>query len=186
MDKFSRWNNPGFGFNLSDAFSSLVPNSTSRHLMYSISTRRATADHCHWVEHLQTVFTSQCVALDRSVLGVDCSALPPSWVTKIILTRTPRNASLFLQGWSLDQMESRARSARLFGIGNPQGRQKPRRPSLPGRLSLRRWLPHPTPIPDQRIVLRTWKTSAALHGLSYIPPLLTIRRTPRKHNEFPC
>ena len=119
--------------------------------------------------------------------AVTCSAqLSSPWATKSPLPRTRQEASLCLRGWSSGQTESRVRSARLFGTGDRRERPKLRKLPPLGPLRPRQSLLQQTPIPDQRIVLRTWKTLVALHGLSSTQPLLTTRRSPRLPNEHPC
>ena len=111
---------------------------------------------------------------------------PPRWATQTLPPRTHQRASLCLQEWSSGQMESLVRSARLSGTGNHQAHPKPRRLSLSGPLPPRQSQLQLRPMLDLRIVLRTWKTSVALHGPSSTPQPLTIRRSQRRRNELPC
>jgi len=109
--------------------------STSRYLLCTLFTRRATTyltAGCHWPGKPSSRDHSVTTCRPRMKRSGDCSAQtwrkPSPWVIQIIPLRTPRKTSLCPQEWSLDQTESRVRSARPFGTGDHQARPKPRRP----------------------------------------------------------
>jgi len=62
-----------------------------------------------WLRHLDHLGETRPSIVQRK---------PSSWATQPVPLRTPQKSTLCLQGWSLDQTESRVRSARPFVTGN--------------------------------------------------------------------